>query len=96
MKRAQMRDAVSTQKFHFRQSIMSSVPCSHKTVAPSAKRQRMQQHAKTQFGGGCQSDEMTIREILMGNGSYKGLVPMVMAYLHAIGTDTRSLKTIES
>jgi len=96
MKRAQRRDALHTQKFHFRQSITSAVPCSHRKM-PSAKRQRLQQDAKKQFGQGCSSTEMSIREILMGNGKcYKGLVPMIMAYLHAVGADTRSLHTIES
>jgi len=96
MIRAQKRDAVNNQKFHFRQSIMSSVPCSHGTDLPSAKRQKAHQSAKAQFMG-CQSAEMTIREILMGDGrQYRGLVPMIMAYLHLIGTDSQSLRKIES
>jgi len=97
MKRAQQRDAVHNQKFHFRQTIMSSVPCSHSTAQPSQKRQKAHASAKSQFGDGCTSAEMTIREILMGDGKqYRGLVPMIMAYLHLIRTDTQSLRKIES
>jgi len=96
MKRAQTRDAVSTQRFHFRQSIMDMEHCSQGT-APSAKRRKMQQDAQSSFGVGCKSKEMTVREILMGDGGqYRGLVPMIMAYLHLISTDSQSLKTIES
>lgn len=95
MKRAQRRDALRTEKFSFRQSVTSDERCSHHEM-PSAKRQRMQRDAVRQFGAGCQPTEMTILEILLGDGkAYKGLVPMIMAYLHAVGADSHSLTTIE-
>ena len=40
---------------------------------------------------------MTASEVLMGNGkAYKGLVPMIMAYLNLIGTDAHTLQRIDT
>ena len=100
MRRAQKVDALRTEKFYFRQGLHEQNCDTHgKPVAHSAKRQRRQSDpkaAEAQFGQGCKSTEMTVREILMGNGDYRGLVPMILAYLHSIGTDSQSLKQIEN
>ena len=38
--------------------------------------------------------EMSVAEILSGKGDYRGLVPMIMAYLELIGTDSDTMKTM--
>ena len=39
--------------------------------------------------------EMSCSEILCGKGEYRGLVPMIMAYLNLIGTDAHTLERID-
>ena len=38
---------------------------------------------------------MSCSEILCGKGEYRGLVPMIMAYLNLIGTDAHTLERID-
>jgi len=39
---------------------------------------------------------MSCSEILCGKGEYRGLVPMIMAYLNLIGTDAHTLQRIDT
>ena len=48
------------------------------------------------FGAAMDMQEVTILEILQGKGSYKGLIPMILAYLDAIGTDSITLRTVST
>ena len=40
--------------------------------------------------------EVTVLEILQGKGEYKGLVPMIFAYLEGIGTDSYTMRTVST
>ena len=76
MRRAHARDALATQKFHFRSSLRP---------------------ASEEEDGAAAAVEMTASEVLMGNGkAYKGLVPMIMAYLDRIGADGDTTRAVSS
>lgn len=104
MARAQKRDALRTEKFWFAQALMpvcGECPgaAAHANgegspTTPSRKLPRPQVAAL--FGAELQMQEITILEILQGVGSFKGLVPMIMAYLDVIGTDSVTLRTVST
>jgi len=48
------------------------------------------------FGAEMPMQEVSILEILQGRGSYKGLIPMILAYLDVIGTDSVTLRTVST
>jgi glutamate--cysteine ligase catalytic subunit len=89
MRRAQTRDALHTQKMWFSQNLMP--PCGCETP------QKKMPHEKvaTLFGAGeVAPSEVTVLEILTGKGTYRGLCPMIMAYLDVIGSDSVTLRTV--
>uniref|UniRef100_A0A7S4B8C5 Glutamate--cysteine ligase n=1 Tax=Chrysotila carterae TaxID=13221 RepID=A0A7S4B8C5_CHRCT len=88
MRRAHSRDAINTEKFWFRQTIMP----------PDSRRSSFTadgEHRPTCCGD-LTLQECTVHEILMGKGDFRGLVPLVMAYLDMIDTDTGTLNQVSN
>jgi len=105
MRRAETRDALREQKFWFSQSLMpvcSDCPGTTNHASKSApgtrgKRSRKMARDKISglFGAGeLAQSEYSVLEILQGKESYRGLVPMILAYLDMIGTDSVTLQTV--
>jgi len=90
MRRAQQRDALRTQKMWFSQSLMP--PCG--SCNSTAKKMAPDKVAALLGAGEVAPQEVEILEILTGKGSYKGLCPMIMAYLDVIGADSITLRTV--
>jgi len=91
MRRAQKRDALRTQKFWFAQSLMP--PCSSCPGVKKASREKV----KAVVGAGeVGPEEISILEMLTGKGSYRGLCPLIMAYLEVIGADSVTLRTVST
>ncbi len=72
MKRAQKRDAITTQKFFFRTNIDTSCDESAEPVVR----------------------EMTLDQIMNGDGDFKGLIPILTEYLRDIEVDTSTMCTL--
>ena len=89
MRRAQTRDALRTQKMWFSQSLMP--PCGG---CPGKKKMPHDKVADLFGAGEVAPSEVSILEVLSGKGSYKGLCPMIMAYLDVIGADSTTLRTV--
>ena len=90
MRRAQQRDACAKGKFWFSQSLM---PACGGCPARKLPRERVA-HL---FGAGqIGPEECSILEILTGKGTYRGLCPMIMAYLDVIGADSITLRTVST
>mmetsp|Transcript_23206 Transcript_23206/g.53705 ORF Transcript_23206/g.53705 Transcript_23206/m.53705 type:complete len:719 (+) Transcript_23206:73-2229(+) len=77
MHRAHDRDAISTQKFHFR-----------KHLAPPRKPGDVAPCRCSMLDGSSDTEEMTLAEVLNGKGSYfPGLLPLCGAYVDSIRFD---------
>jgi glutamate--cysteine ligase catalytic subunit len=76
---------VRNEKFFFRQ-----------TQGPGRQRYAAQGVSRASLGslGQAAFGEMSILEILTGKGTFKGLVPMILAYLDLIGTDSHTMGTV--
>merc|ERR1712185_321252 len=68
--------------------------------AAAASGRKMQRDKVAGIFGGANGEmrmqEVSILEILQGKGSYKGLLPMILAYLDVIGTDSMTLRTVST
>jgi len=90
MRRAQKRDALQTQSFWFSQCLMP--PCSS---CPGDKKKMQRDKVAGLVGAGeVPLEEISVLEILTGHGSFRGLCPLIMAYLDIIGTDSETLRTV--
>ena len=111
MRRAQGRDALINQKFWFCQSLMpedDACPGAHAAVGEAAasgpttspaggSRKLPRDRVAGLFGAGSMSmQEVSVLEILQGKDAYKGLVPMIFAYLEVIGTDSITMRTVST
>jgi len=109
LKRAQGQDAVLKSTFWFSQSLMPvCTDCpgkeAHARGAFGAHKARKLNRSAVAdlFGAGeVSAREMSILEILQGSGgnsqgTYRGLVPMILAYLDVIGTDSITLRQVST
>ena len=85
-----MCDVLCMQSFWFAQSLMP--PCS--SCPDGKKKMRRDKVAGLVGAGEVPLEEISILEILTGKGSYRGLCPLIMAYLDIIGTDSETLRTV--
>jgi len=90
MQRAHQRDAVNTQKFWFRQSMMPCCGDAKKEHEGSRRR------SSSSSCGDLDFQECSIYEILTGKERFRGLVPMIMAYLECIKTDTHTMDVVSN
>ena len=88
--RAHTRDAIHTQKFHWRRVVKNCPPDEQQSggstpCAPSSA-----------ASPGCDWEEMTIAEIMLGKpaSSYPGLIPLVRTYLDMIHCDPQTLAVV--
>ena len=91
MKRAQGRDALLSQKFWFCQSLMPA-----EGGCPGMHNKLPRDKVAGLVAGSMAMGEVSVLEILQGKGEYKGLVPMILAYLDVIGTDSITLRTVST
>ena len=64
---------------------------------PGIRRRMSKENVAHIFSGNDMSmQEVSILEILQGTGTYKGLIPMILAYLDMIGTDSVTLRTVST
>jgi len=66
----------------------------------AASRKMRREKVAGLFGAELKMQEVSILEILQGTGTgpatYNGLIPMILAYLDAIGTDSVTLRTVQT
>ena len=106
MKRAQTRDALLAQKFWFCQTLMPSDGCGcpgeyansgpAPKAPPSAEDRKLPRDKVAGVVGELPMQEISVLEMLQGKGDFKGLVPMIMAYLDVIGTDAITLRGVST
>jgi len=102
MRRAAERDAVTQGKFCFRQSPISGASSgSHARRPPSSPTKReadlaeaVRAAASSCCGSTAGVEDLSLFEIMVGKGSFKGLVPLILTYLDLIKTDSTTLATI--
>lgn len=89
MKTAHQRDAVLNGKFHFRKELFTE--CSPEDIAKCMAK------GCPRLKSACMADEykqMSINDIINGNGEFPGLVPLIEKYITVVETDVDTTCTI--
>eukprot|EP01027_Heterolobosea_sp_BB2_P015904 GEZU01022707.1.p1 GENE.GEZU01022707.1~~GEZU01022707.1.p1 ORF type:complete len:618 (-),score=165.86 GEZU01022707.1:79-1932(-) len=86
MARAHMRDAVLTKKFYFRKNITKSSTVANGSSIDAADGSSIDD----------EYTEMSINEIINGEGDFVGLVPLVQQYLDSMTVDVETRNRLQS
>lgn len=83
MQNAQKRNACLSEKFWFRKNATVSPPTNGAT------------NGSTENGIHDEYDQMTVDQIINGNGTFPGLVPLIHSYLQSMDVDADTHCTIQ-
>lgn len=94
MQKAQKRDALRTEKFWFRRNITSD-----KQQQPNGRSAQNEKPStapgSNTVNGNDEYELMTIDQIINGNGTFPGLVPLINSYLSSMDVDADTHCTIQ-